>query len=118
MEEAEKVKVVVRCRPISETEKSQGHKVAVTCSDEEKAVTVKMASDPSRTFYFDAVFPPNTDQMTVYNIAARPIVENVLKGYNGGFLKVFCEFTKFSKKEYLILFEKKYINIKTEKIMI
>ncbi|KAF1763540.1 hypothetical protein GCK72_011806 [Caenorhabditis remanei] len=85
MEEAEKVKVVVRCRPISTTEKIQGHKVAVNCSDEEKAVTIKSTNqdDSPRTFYFDAVFSPGTDQMTVYNIAARPIVENVLKGYNG-----------------------------------
>lgn len=85
MEGAEKVKVVVRCRPISTTEKLQGHKIAVTCNDEEKAVNIKSLSqeDPPRTFYFDAVFSPNTDQMTVYNVAARPIVENVLKGYNG-----------------------------------
>ncbi|UMM21421.1 hypothetical protein L5515_003113 [Caenorhabditis briggsae] len=85
MEEAEKVKVVVRCRPISTTEKLQGHKIAVNCNDEDKAVTIKSVNqeEPQRTFYFDAVFSPNTDQMTVYNVAARPIVENVLKGYNG-----------------------------------
>ncbi|KHJ99249.1 kinesin motor domain protein [Oesophagostomum dentatum] len=39
--------------------------------------------EPRRTFFFDAVFPPDCDQMRVYNVAARPIVENVLKGYNG-----------------------------------
>ncbi|EGT47810.1 hypothetical protein CAEBREN_00726 [Caenorhabditis brenneri] len=85
MEEAEKVKVVVRCRPISTTEKIQGHKIAVNCNDEEKSVTIKSLNqdEPQRTFYFDAVFSPKTDQLTVYNIAARPIVENVLKGYNG-----------------------------------
>uniref|UniRef100_A0A8R1DPF9 Kinesin-like protein n=1 Tax=Caenorhabditis japonica TaxID=281687 RepID=A0A8R1DPF9_CAEJA len=85
MEETEKVKVVVRCRPISKTEVSQGHKVAVQCSDEEKSVLIKSEKfdERPRTFYYDAVFPQSTDQMTVYNIAARPIVENVLKGYNG-----------------------------------
>ncbi|CAI5444741.1 unnamed protein product [Caenorhabditis angaria] len=85
MEEAEKVKVVVRCRPISQTEIDQGHKSAVNCLFDEKSVAVNNpnAQEPSRSFYFDAVFPPSTDQMTVYNIAARPIVDNVLKGYNG-----------------------------------
>ncbi|CAB3402209.1 unnamed protein product [Caenorhabditis bovis] len=85
MEEAERVKVVVRCRPISENELRQGHKSAVSCSHEERSVTVSNpnAQEPPRSFYFDAVFPPNTDQATVYNIAARPIIDNVLKGYNG-----------------------------------
>ncbi|PIO74730.1 kinesin motor domain protein [Teladorsagia circumcincta] len=86
MEEAEKVKVVVRCRPISQRELSQGHKVAVRVSTEDNSVVLEQATgkeEPKRTFYFDAVFPPDCDQMRVYNVAARPIVENVLKGYNG-----------------------------------
>ncbi|CAD6198252.1 unnamed protein product [Caenorhabditis auriculariae] len=86
MEEAEKVKVVVRCRPISELELSQGHKSTVGSSMEDKSISVtnpQASQEPPRTFFFDAVFPPATDQMTVYNVAARPIVDNVLKGYNG-----------------------------------
>ncbi|VDO25659.1 unnamed protein product [Haemonchus placei] len=81
MEEAEKVKVVVRCRPMSQRELNQGHKVAVRVSTEDNSVILEQ--EPRRTFYFDAVFPPDCDQMRVYNVAARPIVENVLKGYNG-----------------------------------
>ncbi|XGW15406.1 hypothetical protein V3C99_001128 [Haemonchus contortus] len=86
MEEAEKVKVVVRCRPMSQRELNQGHKVAVRVSTEDNSVILEQATgkdEPRRTFYFDAVFPPDCDQMRVYNVAARPIVENVLKGYNG-----------------------------------
>ena len=43
--------------------------------------------EPERTFSFDAVFGIDSDQMRVYNVAARPIVENVLKGYNGKFVR-------------------------------
>ncbi|VDM84010.1 unnamed protein product [Strongylus vulgaris] len=86
MEETEKVKVVVRCRPISQQELNQGHKVAVRASAEDNSVILEQLNgkeEPRRTFFFDAVFPPDCDQMRVYNVAARPIVENVLKGYNG-----------------------------------
>ena len=34
-------------------------------------------------FTFDSVFAPDSAQMDVYNRVARPIVENVLEGYNG-----------------------------------
>lgn len=36
-----------------------------------------------KTFTFDTVFGTDSKQMDVYNEAARPIVENVLEGYNG-----------------------------------
>ncbi|VDL64130.1 unnamed protein product [Nippostrongylus brasiliensis] len=86
MEGAEKVKVVVRCRPMSQREISQGHKVSVRVDSEDNSVMLEQPNgkeEPRRTFYFDAAFPPDCDQMRVYNVAARPIVENVLKGYNG-----------------------------------
>ena len=40
-------------------------------------------TDPAKTFTFDTVFAPDSTQMDVYNRVARPIVENVLEGYNG-----------------------------------
>ncbi|CAI2349829.1 unnamed protein product [Caenorhabditis sp. 36 PRJEB53466] len=85
MEESETVRVVVRCRPISETEKNNGYTITLNCSNEDNSIVIKNQNneEPQRTFFFDAVFSPQTEQMTVYNIAARPIVDNVLKGYNG-----------------------------------
>ena len=41
------------------------------------------SSDDAKTFTFDHVFGPNSKQVDVYNIVARPIVEAVLEGYNG-----------------------------------
>lgn len=49
--------------------------------------------DPPKTFTFDTVFGPDSTQLDVYNLAARPIIDNVLEGYNGkidfNFLKSF-----------------------------
>ena len=36
-----------------------------------------------REFYYDYVFNPNTTQDSVYDRIARPVVTDVLKGYNG-----------------------------------
>ena len=43
------------------------------------------SSDPPKTFTFDTVFGPDSKQVDVYNLTARPIVDSVLEGYNGEF---------------------------------
>jgi kinesin family protein 5 len=47
-----------------------------------------MTSDSSAAygvnkFEFDRVFDTNSDQKSVYDIAARPIIDSVLDGFNG-----------------------------------
>uniref|UniRef100_A0A0N5AMW0 Kinesin-like protein n=1 Tax=Syphacia muris TaxID=451379 RepID=A0A0N5AMW0_9BILA len=87
--EADNVRVVVRCRPLSEQELQQGCSSVVTVDPLTNTVTVANPSasqEPYRVFTFDAVFGESADQLSVYNIAARPIVENVLEGYNGTIL--------------------------------
>ena len=39
--------------------------------------------DASKAFTFDYVFGPNSKQVDIYNLVARPIVDAVLGGYNG-----------------------------------
>ena len=39
--------------------------------------------DASKAFTFDYVFGPNSKQVDIYNLVARPIVDAVLEGYNG-----------------------------------
>ncbi|TPX41016.1 hypothetical protein SeLEV6574_g06291 [Synchytrium endobioticum] len=84
----EAVKVVVRCRPFSLKEQAAGHSSIV--SIDHKAASVHITdprpgnqSEPPKTFTFDSAFDPNANQIDVYNITARPIVESVLEGYNG-----------------------------------
>jgi kinesin family protein 3/17 len=42
-----------------------------------------MSDDASKSFTFDYVFGPNSKQVDIYNLVARPIVDAVLEGYNG-----------------------------------
>ncbi|XP_018016363.1 kinesin-like protein KIF3A, partial [Hyalella azteca] len=88
----EKVRVVVRVRPLSEKEIKDGHTNVVEVNQKACCVSVtnpNMAAsshssdEPPKMFTFDSVFCPDSKQVDVYNLAARPIVDNVLEGYNG-----------------------------------
>ncbi|CAL1294920.1 unnamed protein product [Larinioides sclopetarius] len=85
--EAENIKVVVRCRPMNETEKSANFRNIVEVNQVEGSVTLSNPNgseyDPPKTFTFDTVFGTDSTQLDVYNLAARPIIDNVLEGYNG-----------------------------------
>ncbi|GFR15965.1 kinesin-like protein KIF3A [Trichonephila clavata] len=85
--EAENIKVVVRCRPTNETEKVANYKNIVDVNQVEGSVTLCHPNaseyDPPKTFTFDHVFGIDSTQLDVYNLAARPIIDNVLEGYNG-----------------------------------
>ncbi|KAI1717077.1 kinesin motor domain-containing protein [Ditylenchus destructor] len=87
--EVDNVKVVVRCRPLSEQEIRQGHQTAVDVNKSTKSITVSSIgstngnNEPAKTYTFDEVFDNQSDQISIYNQVARPIIENVLKGYNG-----------------------------------
>ncbi|TPX59965.1 hypothetical protein SpCBS45565_g07616 [Spizellomyces sp. 'palustris'] len=83
----EAVKVVVRCRPFSEKEKTAGHSNIVNIDKAAATVSIvdpRSGADPlPKTFTFDSVFDLTSSQQEVYNTTARPIVESVLAGYNG-----------------------------------
>lgn len=40
-------------------------------------------SDLIKCYQFDEVFGPDSRQPDIYNCIARPVVENVLEGFNG-----------------------------------
>ncbi|CAL8123332.1 unnamed protein product [Orchesella dallaii] len=85
-EPAENIKVVVRCRPVSKKELERKCKVIVDMDIASNTINVspsEKASDHPKTFSFDHVFPMLSTQADVYNAVARPIVQNVLEGYNG-----------------------------------
>eukprot|EP00002_Diphylleia_rotans_P028308 TRINITY_DN5713_c0_g1_i3.p1 TRINITY_DN5713_c0_g1~~TRINITY_DN5713_c0_g1_i3.p1 ORF type:complete len:618 (+),score=132.43 TRINITY_DN5713_c0_g1_i3:60-1913(+) len=75
------VRVVCRFRPQNKIEDSKGAKVIVDFPD--PATVAIKGSEAAHKFTFDRVFPPTTAQSDIYDYAARPIVEDVLKGYNG-----------------------------------
>lgn len=86
LEVSDNVKVVVRCRPLNEKEKIMGYKQSVTVDEIRGTITVSkhdISSEPPKTFTFDTVFGPDSKQLDVYNLTARPIIDSVLEGYNG-----------------------------------
>lgn len=40
-----------------------------------------------KTFTFDSVYPPGTEQKTIFDDCTKPIIDSVLNGYNG---TLFC----------------------------
>ncbi|XP_066470527.1 kinesin-like protein KIF3A isoform X1 [Tiliqua scincoides] len=83
---SDNVKVVVRCRPFNDREKVMCYKMAVNVDEMRGTITVHKtdsSNEPPKTFTFDTVFGPESKQLDVYNLTARPIIDSVLEGYNG-----------------------------------
>uniref|UniRef100_H2ZL57 Kinesin-like protein KIF3A n=1 Tax=Ciona savignyi TaxID=51511 RepID=H2ZL57_CIOSA len=79
------VKVVVRCRPFNSKETSAQYRQAVKVDEVRGQIAVEKSdsNEPPKTFTFDTVFGPESKQVDIYNLTARPIVNSVLEGYNG-----------------------------------
>lgn len=84
---SETVRVVVRCRPFSKREE-------LTVCENILDVDVKLGQiairnpkappdEPMKVFTFDAVYGWSSSQRDVYDDAVRPLVESVLRGFNG-----------------------------------
>ncbi|KAL8516151.1 hypothetical protein ACS0TY_014716 [Phlomoides rotata] len=79
------VQVIVRCRPMSEDEVKLRTPVVITCNDNKREVcAVQNIANKQidRTFLFDKVFGPSSQQKDLYEQAVCPIVFEVLEGYN------------------------------------
>lgn len=60
--------------------------MAVSVDEMRGTITVHKtdsSNEPPKTFTFDTVFGPESKQLDVYNLTARPIIDSVLEGYNG-----------------------------------
>ena len=79
------VTVVCRFRPLNQKEKDMNDKMCVEFCSDLKTVAVKSQYEGMGpvTFNFDRVFSPDSFQIDVYEVAAKPIVESVLEGFNG-----------------------------------
>ncbi|XP_067138494.1 kinesin heavy chain-like [Centruroides vittatus] len=72
------IKVVCRFRPLNDAEEKAGSKFIVKFPNSEDCLSIS-----GKVYMFDKVFKPNAYQEKVYNEAAKPIVKDVLMGYNG-----------------------------------
>ena len=83
--DSECVKVALRCRPMADGERKDGHKEIVKVLPERGEVIVKSpkGSEDDRVYTFDMVFEPTCEQESIFKQSALPIIESVLEGYNG-----------------------------------
>ncbi|CAG7824190.1 unnamed protein product [Allacma fusca] len=78
----ENVRVVVRVRPLSTKEVEKGCKSIAKVDPTGRRIDVVNPVDSKKlTFCFDALFQ-DAEQAEIYNQIARPLVQNVLEGYN------------------------------------
>ncbi|KAM8847288.1 kinesin-like protein KIF3C [Synchiropus picturatus] len=85
---SESVKVVVRCRPLNRKEESSGPGGAVVQMDLKLGQVILRnprapASEPQKTFTFDAVYDGHSKQRDLYDESVRPLIDSVLEGFNG-----------------------------------
>lgn len=85
---SESVKVVVRCRPSNPREDPSGPAGGVVQMDLRLGQVILRnprapASEPQKTFTFDAVYDASSKQRELYDESVRPLVDSVLAGFNG-----------------------------------
>eukprot|EP01084_Bolivina_argentea_P155912 271685_1 len=86
---SECVKVAVRVRPLNSKEINEGDtsiiEVNNECTPNEIYIKCKDfdGSESQKAYAFDHVFDLKTKQIDLYNKCASPIIDSVLKGYNG-----------------------------------
>ncbi|XP_035227190.1 kinesin-like protein KIF3B [Stegodyphus dumicola] len=78
----ETVKVVVRCRPVSEKEHQAGYHSVVTLFPESGGVEIHNLKQSPKYFTFDAVYDGGA-QADLYDDVFRPLVDSVIDGFNG-----------------------------------
>uniref|UniRef100_A0A6I8SB11 Kinesin family member 4A n=1 Tax=Xenopus tropicalis TaxID=8364 RepID=A0A6I8SB11_XENTR len=72
------VRVALRCRPLVPKELNEGCKTCLTFVPGEPQVIV----GTEKSFTYDYVFDPSTEQEEVYNSAVGPLIKGLFKGYN------------------------------------
>lgn len=77
------VKVVCRFRPISDREREHNKNQCAEFIDDCQ-VAIKTSHDLNTyRFSFDRILSPKSSQQEVFEIAAKPIIDSVLEGFNG-----------------------------------
>jgi len=78
---SEQISVVVRCRPMTISEKSKTRKV-INCDSKTKEVCVNTGNSQTKTYNFDKVFGEKSTQIEVYDAVVSSQMKDVLSGYN------------------------------------
>lgn len=83
---AEAIKVIVRCRPLDEREKSLNCKSVVFIESSRGQCSIchpTRENDIPKNFFFDGAYGPTSTTEHIYADIVYPLVEGVTEGYNG-----------------------------------
>ncbi|XP_008819956.1 chromosome-associated kinesin KIF4A-like [Nannospalax galili] len=72
------VKVALRCRPLAPKEIGEGCQMCLSFVPGEPQVML----GADKSFTYDFVFDPSTEQEEVFNTAVAPLIKGIFKGYN------------------------------------
>lgn len=72
------VRVALRCRPLVPKEISEGCQMCLSFVPGEPQVVV----GADKSFTYDFVFDPSTEQEEVFNTAVAPLIKGIFRGYN------------------------------------
>ncbi|CAI5961695.1 unnamed protein product, partial [Closterium sp. NIES-64] len=80
-----RVRVTIRVRPPTAEEAASNGEFAMDISPDDSTVVLHRSNGQleQMEFEFDSVLPPTATQADVYQVAAKPVVADVLNGYNG-----------------------------------
>lgn len=81
----ENIQVIVRCRPMSSKEVSNGYTGVVKICKEDNSVAVSVPKNDDseyKQFTFDSVFDWNSTQEELYKKMVHPLIESILNGFN------------------------------------
>ncbi|XP_036160904.1 chromosome-associated kinesin KIF4A isoform X1 [Myotis myotis] len=76
------VRVALRCRPLVPKEISEGCQMCLSFVPGEPQVVV----GTDKSFTYDFVFDPSTEQEEIFNTAVAPLIKDIFKGYNATIL--------------------------------
>eukprot|EP00929_Paragymnodinium_shiwhaense_P119403 TRINITY_DN912_c0_g2_i1.p1 TRINITY_DN912_c0_g2~~TRINITY_DN912_c0_g2_i1.p1 ORF type:complete len:781 (+),score=184.31 TRINITY_DN912_c0_g2_i1:187-2529(+) len=79
----ESIKVCCRFRPLNDLERRETSRTCVEVAAPDAASTTVYVPTTDHTFVFDRVFRWDASQKEVYDYAAKPIINAVLRGFNG-----------------------------------
>lgn len=81
MHQGQNIQVFVRCRPLNSHERRSVVEV-VPEKNEVKVLDRTKSAQDTKNFYFDQVFDPDARQSDVYKTVVRPLIDQVLLGFN------------------------------------
>ena len=78
------IKVLCRFRPLNQQERSSPDLINLSFNDPTSlTLTPSPEGSSPLTFTYDYLFTPDSTQEEVFSISAKPIIEDVLQGFNG-----------------------------------